>query len=143
VALAREPDLRRRLGARWALLPALVEEVARHDPPVQNTRRFVARPTTVAGVELAPGDAVLLVLGAANRDPALNPAPATFEPMRTNRQTLGFGYGPHACPGDALACTIAAAALEAWLANGLDTDALLERGWDYRPSVNARVPRFH
>jgi len=142
-ALAREPDLRRKLASRWALLPALVEEVARHDPSVQNTRRFVARSTIVDGTVLAPGDAVLLVLAAANRDPALNPSPATFELMRTHRQTLGFGYGPHACPGQALAFTIAAAGLQALLSGGLRTDALLASGWDYQPSVNARIPRFH
>jgi cytochrome P450 len=142
-ALAREPDLRRRLASRWELLPALVEEVARHDPSVQNTRRFALRSTIVDGTVLAPGDAVLLVLAAANRDPALNPAPATFELMRTHRQTLGFGYGPHACPGQALAFTIAAAGLRALLSGGLRTEALLARGWDYQPSVNARIPRFH
>ncbi|MDM0076160.1 cytochrome P450 [Variovorax sp. J2P1-59] len=143
VALAREPGLRRRIDSRWELLPALVDEVGRHDPSIQNTRRFVAQPTAVAGIELAPGDAVLLVLGAANRDPSLNPAPATFELMRAGRQTLGFGHGTHACPGQALAGTVAAAGLEAMLSQGLDTDALLERGWDYRPSVNARIPTFH
>lgn len=142
-ALAREPDLRRKLASHWTLLPALVEEVARHDPSVQNTRRFVAQHTVVAGTELAPGDAVLLVLGAANRDPALNPAPATFELMRASRQTLGFGHGAHACPGQSLACMVAAAGLQALLASGLATDALQERGWDYHPSVNARIPRFH
>ncbi|MBO9516168.1 MAG: cytochrome P450 [Variovorax sp.] len=142
VALAREPDLRRRLASRWDLLAALVEEVARHDPPVQNTRRFVARTTVVAGTVLAPGEAVLLVLAAANRDPALNPAPATFEWMRPHRQTLGFGWGLHACPGQALALTLAAAGLRSLLARGLRTDLLLERGWDYHPSVNARIPRF-
>lgn len=142
-ALAREPDLRRKLASRWTLLPALVEEVARHDPSVQNTRRFVAQHTVVAGTELAPGDAVLLELGAANRDPELNPAPATFELMRAGRQTLGFGHGMHTCPGQSLACTVAAAGLEALLASGLATDALKERGWDYHPSVNARIPRFH
>ncbi|MGO4390429.1 cytochrome P450 [Variovorax sp. M-6] len=142
VALAREPGLRRKIDDRMALLPAVVAEVARHDPAVHNTRRFVAETTTVAGQPLAPGDAVLLVLAAANRDPALNPAPATFEPMRADRRCLGFGHGRHACPGQALACTIAAAALEALLAGGLDTDALLRRGWRYRPSVNARIPVF-
>lgn len=142
-ALAREPDLRRKLGSRWELLPALVEEVARHDPSVQNTRRFALRSTIVDGTVLAPGDAVLLVLAAANRDPALNPAPATFELMRTHRQTLGFGYGPHACPGQALALTIAATGLRALLSDGLQTEGLLARGWDYQPSVNARIPRFH
>lgn len=142
-ALAREPNLRRTLGSRWELLPALVEEVARHDPSVQNTRRFVAQDAVIAGTELAAGDAVLLVLGAANRDPALNPAPATFELMRARRQTLGFGYGKHACPGQSLACTAAAAGLQALLSRGLATDGLHERGWDYQPSVNARIPCFH
>jgi len=141
-ALAREPGLRRKIGDRMERLPALVAEVARHDPAVQNTRRFVAEATTLCGQPLAPGDAVLLVLAAANRDPALNPAPATFELMRPDRRCLGFGHGSHACPGQALACTLAAAGLEALLSNGLDTDALLERGWHYRPSVNARIPVF-
>ena len=142
-ALAREPGLRRKIGDRLALMPLLVAEVARHDPAIHNTRRFVAAPTTVAGQALAPGDAVLLVLAAANRDPALNPAPATFELMRIDRRCLGFGHGRHACPGQALAATLAAAGLQALLAEGLDTDALLRRGWHYRPSVNARIPVFH
>jgi len=86
---------------------------------------------------------VLLVLGAANRDPALNAAPAAFELKRPDRQALGFGHGAHRCPGQALACTVAAAGVEALLARGVDTPALFERGWYYRPSANARIPVFH
>jgi cytochrome P450 len=142
-ALAREPALRRTIASQPELLNDLVQEVARHDPSVQNTRRFVAETTLVAGIPLAPGDAVLLVLGAANRDPALNPAPASFELRRADRQALGFGHGPHHCPGQALACTVAAAGVQALLAGGVDTASLRERGWDYRPSVNARIPVFH
>jgi cytochrome P450 len=142
VALAREPGLRRRIDGRWSLLPALIDEVARHDPPVQNTRRFVARATTLAGVALRPGDAVLLVLGAANRDPAINPAPATFELMRAERQNLGFGHGPHACPGQALAAAIATVGVERLLAEGLAPVSPGERGWRYRRSVNVRIPVF-
>jgi cytochrome P450 len=143
VALAREPGLRRTIESRPELLGALVQEVARHDPSVQNTRRFVAETTLVGGTALAPGDAVLLVLGAANRDPALNPAPASFELERADRQTLGFGHGAHQCPGQALARVAAAAGVQALLADGVDTALLHERGWDYRPSVNARIPLFH
>lgn len=141
-ALAREPGLRRRIGSGAEALHALVDETARHDPSIQNTRRFSAAPTIVAGIALAPGDAVLLVLGAANRDPALNPVPATFEPLRPERRTLGFGHGLHACPGEALARTVAAVGVETLLSAGLETGALLERGWDYRPSPNARIPIF-
>ena len=61
------------------------------------------RPRSPAS-RLAPGDAVLLVLAAANRDPALNPAPATFELMRPDRRAWASATAAHACPGQALAC---------------------------------------
>ncbi len=125
VALARDPDRRRRIGTQWTQLPALVEEVARRDPSVHNTRRFVAAPTHLAAIALAPGDALLLVLASGEADP------------------LGFGHGPHACPGRDLALILATAALQAMLSGGLDTADLQRRGWHYRPSVNLRIPVFH
>jgi cytochrome P450 len=141
VALMREPDLY--AAARTPDgLHAIVEETARHDPSVQNTRRFVAQPVTISGVPLATGDAVLLVLASANRDPACNAEPDRFMPLRALRRTFGFGHGVHACPGQALACTLAVGGLQALLARGLDLDALYERGWHYRPSANARIPVF-
>ena len=143
VALAREPGLLATARAQADALDALVQEVARHDAPVQNTRRFVAQAVEIAGVSLAPGDAVLLLLGAANRDPALNAEPDAFRLDRTDRRLLGFGHGAHACPGQALACAIAAAALEALLARGdVDLEGMRQRGWHYRRSVNARIPVF-
>ncbi|WP_068678900.1 MULTISPECIES: cytochrome P450 [unclassified Variovorax] len=143
VALTREPGAGDAIAARAELLPALVEETARHDPSVQNTRRFVAESTTVAGTRLEAGDAVLLVMGAANRDPLLNVQPDRFMLERDGRRMLGFGDGPHGCPGQALACALAVAGVEALLARGLDLATLRERGWHYRPSVNARIPVFH
>jgi cytochrome P450 len=142
VALARAPGLRQEIGSRFELLSPLVAEVARHDPAVHNTRRYVAEPMQLGGMAFAPGDALLLLLAAANRDPALNPAPDDFALLRAERRCLGFGHGPHACPGQALACTVAAAGLQALLSQGLDLDALNRRGWDYRPSVNVRMPVF-
>ncbi|MCR8957468.1 cytochrome P450 [Variovorax sp. S2] len=141
VALLGEPALRAIARTRDGL-HAIVEETARHDPSVQNTRRFVAQPVTISGVPLEAGDAVLLVLASANRDPAFNAEPDRFMPVRAQRRMLGFGHGVHACPGQALACTLAAAGLEALLARSLDLDALRERGWHYRPSANARIPFF-
>ncbi len=142
VALARDAELHRAVAAQPALLRTLVQEVARHDPAVHNTRRFAVEPLTLAGTRLAPGDAVLVLLAAANRDPALNPAPERFELARRERRSLGFGHGPHACPGEALACAVAAGVLDALLAQGLAPAALAARGWRYRPSVNARLPEF-
>ena len=109
VALGRHPDTRERLAADPDLLPAILLEVLRHDPPVQNTRRFVARDGDVAGQRMREGDAVLVLLAAANRDPAANPAPERFDPLRQERRIFTFGAGIHACPGDALAVAIARA----------------------------------
>jgi len=142
VALMREPSLLPSTGTRDGL-QAIVEETARHDPSVHNTRRFAAEAVTIAGTELAEGDAVLVLLASANRDPAFNPEPDRFMPVRARRRMLGFGHGMHACPGQALACTLAAASLHTLLHRGLDLDAQRLRGWSYRPSVNGRIPVFH
>lgn len=132
-----QPLLRTRDG-----LQAIVEETARHDPSAQNTRRFVAEPITLAGTPLAAGDAVLVLLASANRDPAFNPDPDVFMPVRAQRRMLGFGHGMHACPGQALACTLAAAGLDALLRRTPDLQAQQARGWHYR-STAARIPVFH
>ncbi len=142
VALLRMPSLRTAVRSRDGL-QAVVEETARHDPSVQNTRRVAVAPITIAGTSVAAGDVVLVLLGAANRDPAFNPDPERFTLVRAQRRMLGFGHGMHACPGQALACTLAAAGLEALLRRAPNLDAQRERGWHYRPSANARIPVFH
>jgi cytochrome P450 len=122
-------------------LKAIVREVVRYDPPVQNTRRFVAREATVAGQAMKAGDVVLVVLAAANRDPKANPEPSRFDPLRPSRQAFTFGVGPHACPGEAVATAIA----EAGVRQLLDCDVRPERLTEhvtYRPSANTRVPTF-
>jgi cytochrome P450 len=134
LALARDPELR---GA----VPAVVLEVLRHDPPVQNTRRFVTDDGAVGGVHMRAGDAVLVVLAAANRDPAYNTEPDRFDVMRAAPRVFTFGIGPHACPGTTFATTIAAAAVQALLASGLKLKGLAETV-RYRPSVNTRIPLF-
>lgn len=135
VALGRSADPAHR---RTSALPAVVAEVARHDAPVQNTRRFAAEPVTVAGAGLAAGDAVLVLLAAANRDPAANPAPAEFRIDRRDPAVFTFGAGAHACPGRTIATTIAAAVVAEMLAGGAVTpgpDAVA-----YLPLANARIP---
>jgi cytochrome P450 len=139
VALGRNRDLRERVAADPDLLPAVLQEVLRHDPPVQNTRRFVARDGDVAGQRMREGDAVLVLLAAANRDPAANPSPERFDPCREERRIFTFGAGIHACPGDALAVAIALAGVERLLLAGLDLERFAA-AVTYRPSANARIP---
>lgn len=135
VALARDGSLRRAGGMR-----AVVAEVARHDAPIQNTRRFAADPVRVAGAELAAGDAVLVVLAAANRDPAANEDPDEFRADRRDPAVFTFGAGAHRCPGRAIATTIAASVVEAMLASG----AVPAAGdpVPYLPLANARIPAW-
>jgi cytochrome P450 len=144
IALMREPSLGPSTRTRDGL-QAIVEETARHDPSVHNTRRFAAEAATIAGTTVAAGDTVLVLLASANRDPALNPEPDRFMPVRARRRMLGFGHGMHACPGQALACTLAAASLHTlmMLQRAPDLDAQRLLGWSYRPSVNGRIPVFH
>ena len=141
VALGRHPEIRARIPAEAGLLRAVVREVVRHDAPVQNTRRFLAEDGVVAGEAMKGGDAVLVVLAAANRDPSVNPEPDRFDPGRRERQAYTFGVGAHACPGEALATAIAEAGVHALLARGVEPARLVERV-TYRSSVNTRIPLF-
>ena len=122
-------------------LAVIVREVVRYDPPVQNTRRFVARDATVTGHAMKAGDVVLVVLAAANRDPMANPEPSRFDPLRPSRQAFTFGNGPHACPGESIATAIAVAGVRQLLGCGVEPERLAA-DVTYRASANTRVPIF-
>ena len=141
VALLNQGAMQTRLRAEPQLAGAFVREVARYDPSVQNTRRFVVEATSVAGVTLQPGDCILLLLASASRDEQVDPAAAVFALERTRCGLPGLGHGHHACPGQELAFTIATGAVEHLLAlpRALSAQTL---AWSYAPSVNARLPRF-
>ncbi|TCW79723.1 cytochrome P450 [Burkholderia sp. SRS-46] len=122
-------------------LDAFVAEVARFDAPVQSTRRFVAARTTLAGVTVDAGDAILVVLAAANRDPAVHRDPHRFVPGRPPGPAFGFGAGPHGCPGERIARAVTVGAAGALLrAGGLPPRDALR--WRYRASTNVRIPTF-
>lgn len=138
VALVAHPELRAQVVADAGLLPAVIQETLRYDSPVQNTRRFLAQDGVVAGQEMRAGDVVLVVLAAANRDPAANPHPEQFDVGRTDRRIFTFGAGAHGCPGDVLAALIAQAGIEVLIASRRDLASLINPV-SYRPSVNVRI----
>lgn len=139
LALRHDPALLLRLREDPMRIGPLLAEIQRFDPGVQNTRRFVVAPSEILGVSLEPGDAILVLLASANRDPALNPHPDLLLMDRPNRRSFSFGAGRHECPGQALALSIA----RATLATLLEREPPLERlDWRYRPSVNGRIPVF-
>jgi cytochrome P450 len=98
------PDARRLLRDEPTRWPDAVEEVLRHDSPVQVTGRMAVRDTVVAGVPVARGQHVTTLLAAANRDPLVFAEPDRFDVSRPNaREHLAFSGGRHFCLGAALA----------------------------------------
>jgi cytochrome P450 len=84
--------------------PSAVEEVLRHDSPVQLTGRTALADVTVAGRRVPKGTRMTLLLGAANRDPDVFTDPARFDAGRDNaREHLAFSAGIHYCLGAGLA----------------------------------------
>jgi cytochrome P450 len=141
LTLARHSWLREQVAATPERLGAVIDEVLRYDPPTHNTRRFVVEAGMVAGQAMKPGDAILVVVAAANYDPAVNPEPTKLDPDRQNRKIFTFGSAGHACPGAAMAATIAKAGVEELLSSGLPL-ADIVNSFTYRPSANTRVPLF-
>jgi cytochrome P450 len=81
-----------------------VEEILRHDSPVQITGRTATTGSTLAGHDVTPGSRVTVLLGAANRDPDVFDDPARFDVGRANaRDHLAFSAGIHYCLGAGLA----------------------------------------
>jgi cytochrome P450 len=96
---------------QWELLvkdpersPAVVEELLRFDPPVQQTARVAHQPTEVGDVLVAKNQWVITLLAAANRDPDAYPAPNHFDIARQSPvEHLAFSGGIHYCLGSPLA----------------------------------------
>ncbi|MGV0837707.1 cytochrome P450 [Mycolicibacterium thermoresistibile] len=102
--LGDHPDIQRRVREDRSLLPNFIEECLRIESPVKGDFRLSRVPTTVGDQPLGAGCTVMVINGAANRDPRRFEEPDTFDPDRKNaRQHLAFGRGIHSCPGAPLA----------------------------------------
>ncbi|GAB3486238.1 cytochrome P450 family protein [Amycolatopsis cihanbeyliensis] len=81
-----------------------VAELVRYTAPVKHTfRRFATEPVRLGEITVAQGEAVQIVLAAANRDPEQFTEPGELDLARPDNPHLGFGHGPHYCLGAALA----------------------------------------
>ncbi len=97
--LLNHPGELARLRADPALVPSAIEEILRHDGPIQLNNRRLTAATTLSGKRLAAGTPVTLGIGAANHDPAQFPAPERFDVARKPNRHVAFGQGDHACAG--------------------------------------------
>lgn len=100
------PELQALLRERRDLIPDFVEETLRIESPVKGDFRLARRSATVGGVDIPAGATLMVLNGAANRDPNHFEGAAEFRVDRDkSREHLAFGRGPHSCPGGSLART--------------------------------------
>ena len=103
LALGRNPGEMRSLREDPSIIKNAVEELLRYDSPVQLTGRLVLEPFEIDGVRIEPGNDVITLLGAANRDPELFPDPDRLDLRRQASEHVAFGGGIHFCLGAPLA----------------------------------------
>ncbi|MGW4247780.1 cytochrome P450 [Nocardia sp. NPDC004722] len=141
LALIREPGEFQRLRADPDLAGVAVDEVLRYDAPVHLTTRTARAEITVGERTFAPGDAVIVLLGSANRDPAAFPDADRFDlsrylPGRHTERHLSFGLGLHYCLGAPLARMEMRTVLHAFGTRVTELNLLAEP--PYRPNVVVR-----
>ena len=82
------------------LVDAAIEESLRLEPAAAVVDRYASRDISIGGIDISPGDLVVVSLAGANRDPAVFPDPDRFDLRRPNlRRQLAFAQGPHTCIG--------------------------------------------
>jgi hypothetical protein len=102
--MASRPEVQQQVRDDPALLSAFIEEVLRYEPPFRGHYRHVLTDTALGGMDLPAGSRLLLLWGAANRDPAQFDAPNEFRLDRVKgKGHIAFGKGAHFCVGAALA----------------------------------------
>ncbi|MGD9704348.1 MAG: cytochrome P450 [Acidimicrobiia bacterium] len=101
--LAQNPDVRRRIIEDPSVIPAVIEEVLRLEPPAPITPRVTTADVEVCGVTIPAGSRVNLCLGSVNRDPERFATANTIDLSQGDRGHLAFGGGIHRCLGSHLA----------------------------------------
>ena len=136
LAILRAPGQWAALGADAARAAAVIEETLRYDPPVQLVGRNALGDMTIGGTTVVKGDSMMLLLAAAQRDPAQFDRAEVFDPDREQLRHLGFGRGLHFCLGAPLARLEAGVALSALTARF--PHAQLAGELQYKPNVTLR-----
>jgi cytochrome P450 family 144 len=135
--LATRPEVQRQVRENPTLLGAFIEEALRYEPPFRGHYRHVVADTSLGGIDLPAGSRLLLLWGAANRDPAQFDAPHEFRLDRPGgKGHITFGKGAHFCVGAALARLEAQIVLSAVLDRTARIDAVDVGPW--LPSILVR-----
>ena len=116
LTLLRHPEQLELLRADRSLIPSAIEEMLRYESPIQYTSRLVVDDLQMGGKTLRKRQAVLAMMGAANRDPERFPEPDLFDISRQDNRHLAFAWGAHFCFGAPLARLEGEVAFETLLA---------------------------
>lgn len=111
LALLRHPAQLHRLVRDPSLLPSAVEEFLRFDSPIQLVARVATEDVRIADATIRRGEAVMVLVGAANRDPQTFASPDCLDIGRAPNPHIAFGGGPHYCLGARLVRAVVPAAL--------------------------------
>lgn len=102
--IAERPDLQAQLREDHSKIPAFIEEMLRFESPIKSNFRMARRTTKIGDVDVQAGTSILVMNGAANRDPRRFEEPDEFRLDRPNiLQHIAFGRGVHSCPGAPIA----------------------------------------
>lgn len=144
LALVQHPPAQQRVQADPALLDGAIEEMMRWDPPTQAVLRIAAADTSLGRGRIREGEAMLVMLAGANRDPGQFTDPDRFDVARTPNRHLAFGLGIHHCLGAPLArlqgVTAFRLLLERFESLALATTDPLPRSDDWMMRSARRIP---
>jgi cytochrome P450 len=137
LTLLRHPAAVDRLRDDLATLPVAVEELLRYESPSQHTARIAPEDVVLGGQQIEQGQAVIAVMGAANRDPERFTDPDRLDLTRQDNRHLAFAWGPHFCFGAPLARIEGQLAFEALLTR-LPELELVDGPPQWRPNLGLR-----
>jgi cytochrome P450 len=136
--LLSDPEVEQALRADGAVLPGAVEESLRFAPPLLFVARGCVHDTSIADTQVHADERVIVGIGSANRDERLFDEGDVFRHDRPNaNEHLTFGYGPHVCPGAALARVVARIGITTFLDTFPSGSVRLAGGFEFE-----NVPTF-
>ncbi len=103
LTLLRNPSEMDRLRQNPSMMPSAVEELLRYESPSQHTARLAPDDVVLGGRQIRKRQAVIAVMGAANRDPERFPDPDRLDLARVDNRHVAFGWAQHFCFGAPLA----------------------------------------
>ncbi len=137
LTLLRHPEQLEQLQQDRSLMESAIEEMLRYESPAQYISRKAGEDFNLGGQQVKKGQPLLLVLGAANRDPVRFEDPTHFDIQRPNNKHVAFGHGAHFCFGAPLARAEAKIAFTALL-NRLPNMHLESTEVVWRTNMNLR-----